>query len=111
MLHKLPYIPTGYNLNDKSLSIDATHKNGVKELDAHNLFGTMETMATNQWFKAQNKRSMIIERSAFAGMGKFGSRWLGDNHSTAEDMGLSVTGIMAHNILGIPMVGSDICGI
>jgi alpha-glucosidase (family GH31 glycosyl hydrolase) len=54
---------------------------------------------------------MIIERSAFAGMGKFGSRWLGDNHSTAEDMGLSVTGIMAHNILGIPMVGSDICGI
>jgi alpha-glucosidase (family GH31 glycosyl hydrolase) len=54
---------------------------------------------------------MIIERSAFAGMGKFGFRWLGDNHSMAEDMGLSVTGITAHNILGIPMVRSDICGI
>lgn len=52
ILHKLPYIPTGNNLNDRSLSIDATHKNGVKELDAHNLFGTMETIATNQWFKA-----------------------------------------------------------
>jgi hypothetical protein len=47
ILYQLPYIPTGYNLNDKSISIDATHKNGVKELDAHSLFGTMETMATN----------------------------------------------------------------
>jgi alpha-glucosidase (family GH31 glycosyl hydrolase) len=38
---------------------------------------------------------MIIERSSFAGMGKFGSRWLGDNYSSQEYMGLSVTGIMA----------------
>ena len=43
-------------------------------------------------------------------MGKYGSRWLGDNYSTYEYMGLSVTGIMAQNIAGIPLVGSDICG-
>lgn len=53
---------------------------------------------------------MIIERSAFAGLGKFGSRWLGDNHATVDYMGASVTGIMMHNILGIPLAGADICG-
>jgi lysosomal alpha-glucosidase len=53
---------------------------------------------------------MIIERSAFAGLGKFGSRWLGDNFSRYAYMGYSVTGIMMHNILGIPLAGADICG-
>jgi len=43
-------------------------------------------------------------------MGKFGSRWLGDNFSQAKYMGYSVTGVMAHNIVGIPLAGSDICG-
>ena len=43
-------------------------------------------------------------------MGKFGSRWLGDNFSQNEYMGYSVTGIMGHNIMGIPLAGSDICG-
>lgn len=76
----------------------------------HSLFGTMEVKATHEWFKSRKQRSMIIERSAFAGMGKFGSRWLGDNQSNKEMMGQSVTGIMMHNILGIPLAGSDICG-
>ena len=53
---------------------------------------------------------MIIERSAYAGLGKYGSRWLGDNFSKYEYMGYSVTGIMAHNIAGITLAGSDICG-
>jgi hypothetical protein len=53
---------------------------------------------------------MIIERSSYAGLGKFGSQWLGDNYSKVEYMGYSVTGTMAHNIAGIPLVGADICG-
>lgn len=55
-------------------------------------------------------RTMIIERSSYAGMGKFASRWLGDNFSEVRYLGYSVTGIMAHNIMGIPLAGSDICG-
>lgn len=53
---------------------------------------------------------MIIGRSAFAGYGQFGSRWLGDNWSSYEYMGYSVTGVMMHNIIGIPLAGADICG-
>lgn len=108
--YKLPYIPTGRDLEEKSITLDAMHADGVTELDAHSLFGTMEVKATHEWFKNNNKRTVIIERSSFAGMGKFGSRWLGDNFSNNEYMGYSVTGIMGHNIMGIPLAGSDICG-
>lgn len=107
----LPYIPTARDLEAKSLSLDGVHADGTLELDAHSLFGTMEVKATHEWFtQKQNMRTMIIERSAYAGMGKFGSRWLGDNFSDDKYMGYSVTGVMAHNIMGIPLAGSDICG-
>jgi len=53
---------------------------------------------------------MIIERSSYAGSGKFGSMWLGVNYSSPKYMGYSVTGVMAHNIAGIPLAGADICG-
>ena len=43
-------------------------------------------------------------------MGKFGSRWLGDNFSTYYQMGLSVTGVMLMNMFGIQLAGVDICG-
>ena len=65
---------------------------------------------THDWFTNNQKRPMIIERSAFAGAGKYASRWLGDNSATEAYMGDSVTGIMMHNIFGIPLSGSDICG-
>jgi len=69
----------------------------VTELDAHSLFGTLEVKATHGWFKEkQEKRTFIIGRSSIAGMGKYGSMWLGDNDSTEYDMGLSIYQIMAH---------------
>lgn len=43
-------------------------------------------------------------------MGKFGSRWLGDNYADYGQMGVSVTGIMLQNMFGIQLAGSDICG-
>jgi alpha-glucosidase (family GH31 glycosyl hydrolase) len=43
-------------------------------------------------------------------MGKYGSRWLGDNESIEKHMGYSVQGIMMMNMFGIPLAGSDICG-
>ena len=55
-------------------------------------------------------RTFIIERSSFAGMGQYASKWLGDNTADVQDMGFSVSSIMLMNIFGIPLVGADICG-
>jgi hypothetical protein len=34
-------MPTGRSLEHASLALDGVHKDGMKELDVHNLFGTM----------------------------------------------------------------------
>jgi hypothetical protein len=47
LLYNLPYIPTGRNLETKSLSLDGLHHGNVTEFDAHSLFGTMEVMTTH----------------------------------------------------------------
>lgn len=109
--NELPYIPSGRDLQTQSISLDAVHADGTIELDAHSLYGTMEVHNTHNWFKdTQKERTMIISRSSFAGMGKYGSRWLGDNFSSEAYMAYSVTGVMGNNIAGITLAGSDICG-
>lgn len=107
----LKYVPTGQNLETGAIALDAVHYDGSLELDAHSLYGTMETEATHNYFvETLKKRPMIIARSSFAGSGKYGSRWLGDNFSTYNYLAYSVTGVMMQNIMGIPLAGADICG-
>lgn len=77
------------------MSLDVAHRDGNVTLDTHSLYGIQEVKVTHEWFKNVRKtRTFIIERSSFAGMGKYGSRWLGDNFSQTKFMKLSVTGIM-----------------
>jgi alpha-glucosidase (family GH31 glycosyl hydrolase) len=70
--------------------MDVKHYNNYTELDAHSFFGTSQVAASSAWFAKNNKRPMIISRSSFAGHGKFGSMWLGDNHASVDDMEISV---------------------
>eukprot|EP00347_Sterkiella_histriomuscorum_P006514 403352477 len=107
----LPYTPSGADLEVKTASLDGFHINNYLQLDTHSYTGTLEVKATHEWFRdVKKERTFIIERSAFAGMGKFGSRWLGDNWSVEQHMGYSVTGIMLMNIFGMQLAGVDICG-
>jgi alpha-glucosidase (family GH31 glycosyl hydrolase) len=92
------------------MPLDATHANGYLQLDTHSYYGTQMVKTTHDWFTANQKRTFIIERSSLAGMGKFASRWLGDNFSRENNMAYSVSGIMLHNMFGITLAGSDICG-
>lgn len=66
--------------------------------------------ATHEWFAKNDRRTFIIERSAFSGAGKYTSRWLGDNEATWWHMARSVTGIMLQNMFGFTLAGGDICG-
>lgn len=99
-------------LNNKTISMGATHYDGIKEYDVHNVFGHMESIAT---YKAlteidSNKRPFILSRSTFVGSGAFVAHWLGDNQSTWESMESSIAGMLNFQLFGIPMVGADICG-
>lgn len=69
------------------MPLDSYHYGEVKEIEAHSLFGIMQVKATHEWFNKQNKRTFIIERSSYPGIGKFGSKWLGDNFSHEFFMG------------------------
>lgn len=106
---RLVYNPGFRDLEEKSLSLDGVHSDGI-ELNYHSLFGFLQGIATNKYFTDQQKRSLIISRSTFAGQGKYTSHWNGDNFSRWEYLKLSITGIYNMNLYGINFNGADICG-
>ena len=71
---------------------------------------TQDYFAHQQYTKTNQDRGLVVSRSAFAGMGKYAARQLGNNFSEDKYMGFSVTQIMAQNIAGMPLAGADICG-
>lgn len=110
VVYKLPYTPTGDSLQTKSINLNVQQAQNYTQLDAHSFFGAQQVRSSSMWFKNNGTRPMIISRSSFAGMGKYGSKWLGDNHALQIDMEESVIGIMKMNMFGITLIGADICG-
>lgn len=105
-----PHVAQG-SLSAKTFAMSAIHANGVKEYDAHNLYGYMESIATQVALEAvNNKRAFMVTRSTFAGSGKYAAHWTGDNMATWNDLSASITTMSNLALFGIPMVGADICG-
>jgi alpha-glucosidase len=64
-------------------------------------------------FETESKfsfRPLTFSKSSSAGMGKFGTTYLGDIESNTANMGFSVTSTMSNSILGMPLTGADVCG-
>ncbi|KAF1331225.1 Family 31 glycoside hydrolase, partial [Globisporangium splendens] len=99
------------DLFHKGISANALQYNGIRQYDAHNLYGFTEGIATNN---AQEqlfgKRSFVLSRSTFPGAGAYVAHWTGDNGASWNDMQYSIPQILNFGLYGIPMVGSDICG-
>uniref|UniRef100_K3WMK3 Maltase n=1 Tax=Globisporangium ultimum (strain ATCC 200006 / CBS 805.95 / DAOM BR144) TaxID=431595 RepID=K3WMK3_GLOUD len=99
------------DLFHKGISTNALQYNGIRQYDAHNLYGFSESIATNN---AQEqlfgKRSFVLSRSTFPGAGAYVAHWTGDNGASWNDMQYSIPQILNFGLYGIPMVGSDICG-
>ncbi|KAJ1490940.1 family 31 glycoside hydrolase [Baffinella frigidus] len=80
--------------------------------DVHNLYGLSETILTSEALVAltAEQRPFVITRSTFPGSGRFAGHWLGDNRATWTDMKESIPGMLTMGLLGIPLVGADVCG-
>ncbi|XP_061030866.1 lysosomal alpha-glucosidase isoform X1 [Eubalaena glacialis] len=79
--------------------------------DLHNLYGLTEAFASHRALvKARGTRPFVISRSTFAGHGQYAGHWTGDVWSSWEQLSYSVPEILLFNLLGVPLVGADICG-
>ncbi|CAA0384626.1 unnamed protein product [Arabidopsis thaliana] len=102
--HKAP-------LGFKTIPTSAYHYNGVREYDAHSIYGFSEAIATHKALLAvQGKRPFILSRSTFVGSGQYAAHWTGDNQGTWQSLQVSISTMLNFGIFGVPMVGSDICG-
>lgn len=112
IINNLPYTPTGSPLNTNTISLDAKHRNGKTEFNAHNLFSFMESHYTFKYLEesADVPIPFILSRSTAPGSGRYAAHWNGDIPATWESLQNSLTSIMNFNLYGIPMTGSDICG-
>ncbi|KAI1787666.1 glycosyl hydrolases family 31-domain-containing protein [Ganoderma leucocontextum] len=99
-------------LSTHTVSTNATHANGLVELDVHNMWGLMEEKATHRALLDihPEKRPFIISRSTFPSSGKWTGHWLGDNISKWRYMYLSIQGVLQFQLYQIPFVGADTCG-
>ncbi|TNN86673.1 Lysosomal alpha-glucosidase [Liparis tanakae] len=111
-LENPPYTPgvLGGLLRAKTLCASAQQKQS-SHYNMHSLYGLMEAKASASALKRiLAKRPFVISRSTFPSQGQYSGHWLGDNHSRWKDLYTSIAGILTFNLLGIPLVGADICG-
>ncbi|KAL6481335.1 hypothetical protein MHYP_G00094150 [Metynnis hypsauchen] len=111
-LENPPYTPgvLGGSLRAKTVCASARQKI-TSHYNLHNLFGLMEAKASASALKKiLGKRPFVISRSTFPSQGVHSGHWLGDNRSQWKDLYMSIPGMLTFNLLGIPLVGADICG-
>jgi len=95
-----------------TLSLNATHANGISEYDVHSLHGYQMALKTKEFLTEHNstKRSFVMTKNTFAGSGAYTHHQLGETHRNWENMTNTIAGVMNFNMFGIPLTGPDTCG-
>jgi alpha-glucosidase len=79
--------------------------------EVHNLYGLSMMRATYEGMKRLlGRRPFVLTRSGYAGSGRYGAVWTGDNRSYWEHMELALPMVLNMGLSGIPFAGPDIGG-
>lgn len=100
---------------DRTLPLCAQHEmdgRGGNHLEAHNLYGLLMARAGVEGLRRlrPDARPVLISRSGWAGLQRYGWHWTGDNHSDWPSFRLSLAMLMNLALSGIAFTGPDIGG-
>ncbi|XP_016047998.1 lysosomal alpha-glucosidase isoform X2 [Erinaceus europaeus] len=111
-LENPPYVPGVVGGTLQAATICASSRQFLStHYNLHNLYGLSEAVASHRaLLKTRGKRPFIISRSSFSGHGRFAGHWTGDVRSSWEQLAFSVPDVLLFSLLGVPLVGADICG-
>ncbi|KAM9597098.1 lysosomal alpha-glucosidase [Trichechus inunguis] len=111
-LENPPYVPGVAGGTLRAATICASSRQHLSShYDLHNLYGLTEAIASHRALvMARGTRPFVISRSTFASHGRYAGHWTGDVWSSWEQLALSVPATLLFNLLGVPLVGADICG-
>ncbi|XP_063281157.1 LOW QUALITY PROTEIN: maltase-glucoamylase-like, partial [Prinia subflava] len=108
-----PYTPRVAELPlfARSLCPDAAHAWG-RHYDVHSLYGHTMAGATHRALLrlSSRLRPLLVSGSTFAGSGRLGGHWLGDNAATWGHLRWATPALLEFGLFGIPYVGAAICG-
>ncbi|KAM6932993.1 sucrase-isomaltase, intestinal [Xenentodon cancila] len=108
-----PYTPKILDelMYSKTLCMDAKQAWG-NHYDVHSLYGYSMVLATEKALQRvfRAKRTLMLTRSSFPGVGKYSGHWLGDNGANWNDIKWAIPGMLEFGLFGVPYIGADICG-
>ncbi|MDX2213334.1 MAG: glycoside hydrolase family 31 protein [Oculatellaceae cyanobacterium bins.114] len=79
--------------------------------EAHNLYGLGMAQACAEGLeRLRNERPFVLTRSGFAGIQRWSSVWMGDNHSLWDHLEMSLPMLCNMGLSGVAFVGCDIGG-
>jgi len=85
--------------------------NRVTHAEAHNLYGSMMARSCAEGLeKLRQNRSFVLTRSGYAGIQRWSSVWMGDNHSLWDHLEMSLPMLCNMGLSGVAFVGCDIGG-
>ncbi|AFZ32328.1 Alpha-glucosidase [Gloeocapsa sp. PCC 7428] len=84
----------------------------VTHAEAHNLYGLMMARACAEGLEKlrPTERSFVLTRSGYAGIQRWSSVWMGDNHSLWDHLEMSLPMLCNMGLSGVAFVGCDVGG-
>ncbi|WP_392535486.1 glycoside hydrolase family 31 protein [Nostoc sp. C117] len=81
-------------------------------IEVHNLYGLIMAKACYEGLERHrnSERSFVLTRSGYAGVQRWSSVWMGDNHSLWEHLEMSLPMLCNMGLSGVGFVGCDIGG-